>query len=281
MYLEISACSRVLPSLPLPLSPFAVTVSTLLLGAISSTLSLDPDRPSPSSFPRLRRLLARFFSFPRSSFFPYLPVVLFSSSSSSSSFSSSFLHFLLLAFLFSRFFFPFYYLLSSEDEPPRHRGKEKRGAGDWIVSSIYTTFGFQFSFFRNRGASPSLGHAPSVPPLFQKVLEFRERPRISRASTTRRWITKRRYNDQGLREETFDKVKLTVHDISSYYLSFTSLTQAKQFFFFFFSLYAFPFLFPVFFFPSSFFLTHPFRIFSSISAKFPRVSRKEELRFRK
>ena len=239
MYLEISACSRVLPSLPLPLSPFAVTVSTLLLGAISSTLSLDPDRPSPSSFPRLRRLLARFFSFPRSSFFPYLPVVLFSSSSSSSSFSSSFLHFLLLAFLFSRFFFPFYYLLSSEDEPPRRTPREGKarggrgGAGDWIVSSIYTTFGFQFSFFRNRGASPSLGHAPSVPPLFQKVLEFRERPRISRASTTRRWITKRRYNDQGLREETFDKVKLTVHDISSYYLSFTSLTQAKQFFFFF------------------------------------------------
>lgn len=281
MYLEISACSRVLPSPPLPLSPFAVTVSTLLLGAISSTLSLDPDRPSPSSFPRLRRLLARFFSFPRSSFF-------------SLSTRRSFFFFFFLLLLFPPLspprlpFLPFFFSIllpplerGRTSETPRERKARggRGGAGDWIVSSIYTTFGFQFSFFRNRGASPSLGHAPSVPPLFQKVLEFRERPRISRASTTRRWITKRRYNDQGLREETFDKVKLTVHDISSYYLSFTSLTQAKQFFFF--SLYAFLFLFPVFFFPSSFFLTHPFRIFSSISAKFPRVSRKEELRFRK
>ena len=147
---------------------------------------------------------------------------------------------------FSPVLLPFYYLLSSEDEPPRQRGKARSGrggAGDWIVSSIYTTFGFQFSFFRN-GASPSLGHAPSVPPLFQKVLEFRERSRISRASTTRRWITKRRYNDQGLRrnfrQSEIDCARYFVV-LPLFYLSRTSETV--------FSLHAFLFLFPILFFP--------------------------------
>ena len=67
-----------------------------------------------------------------------------------------------------------------------------------------------------RGASRRAG--PRFHELFRKVRASSLAERASkRASTTRRWITKRRYNDRDC-EETFDKVKLSVHDISRSYL---------------------------------------------------------------
>lgn len=95
-----------------------------------------------------------------------------------------------------------------------------------------------------RGASRRASHASTS--CFKK-LELRAWPseRASkRASTTRRWITKRRYNDRDC-EESFDKVKLSVHDISRSYLfslawkRFVILRRTASFllhFFFFFPL---------------------------------------------
>lgn len=158
MYLEISACSRVLP--------FSQLSYALSLSFRCHCINPPPPRgyfhaPPPFPFvltipfllsfhlpflPRLRRAI--FLLFP-----PYRPFFFFLTFSSSPSSSPILL--------------PFYYHLSSRRTSETSREGEARGggrAGDWIVSSIYTTFGFQFSFFRN-GASP--GHA--VPPLFQKV----------------------------------------------------------------------------------------------------------------